>query len=165
MKATKKSKVTLVATVCALSLLTMQANASGRSFDYESDGNDLYTRGVLRQATAACTTLTTNKPLPTYVCCKLVKRVVTRNGHYRWHTIWRNTWVEGTCANANPYAIHDSVCGINSPVYSTGEPILGNCQFSTIKNKHLYYGRCYSHRYHHRYYGCGYRYRSDYGLE
>jgi hypothetical protein len=163
-KAKSKSAIALAVMACALSLVSLQANAGGRSFNYYAD-NDQYTRGLIRQATAACTTLTTNKPLPTYVCCKLI----TRTAHHRWHTVWRNTWVSGACMNANRYARHDSTCDINSPVYTTGMPILGNCQFSTIKNKHLYYHRAYYHGYKHKHYyytGYGYgRYYPSYGLE
>ncbi len=145
-----KSVLTCVAMVCAVSLVSLNANAEGRSFNYYSDG-DNYTRGFMRQATATCTTLTSNKPLPTYVCCKLVERT----GCHKWRTVWSGKWVSGSCASASPYARHDSSCDMNSPVITTGMPILGNCQFSTIKYEKLYKKYVKHWRHHHHYVGCG----------
>ncbi len=76
---------------------------------------------------AICTTGGTNIPLPRYVCCQLLDK--------KGHQIWGNTWVAGSCRNAHPYAMFDLGCRKNSPVYNTGKPILGTCQFSHITGK------------------------------
>lgn len=70
-----------------------------------------------------------NIQIPRYVCCELY----TKKGHH----IWRNTWVSGSCSNANPYAQRDVGCDIDSPVYGTGMPIQATCQFSASTGKYL----------------------------
>lgn len=144
MKAVTKKVILGLAVMLLAPMLVSQANA-GRSFNYwDEQGmtrkpvyhyghrhacccNKHHTcRNVYRSApvVAACTTSVSNKPLPTYVCCSLL----SRKGHY----VWRNTWVSGSCAVANPYARQDSGCRMNSPVYDTGLPIpqQGSCQFT-----------------------------------
>lgn len=71
---------------------------------------------------AICSTATTHSPLPNYVCCELE--------NHEKH-VWRDTWVSGSCKNADPRAYSDMGCNIDSPVYTTGKPIVGNCQFSS----------------------------------
>lgn len=76
---------------------------------------------------AMCTTGGTHIPLPRYVCCQLLDK--------KGYQIWGNQWVAGSCKKAHPYAIYDLGCRKNSPVYGTGKPIVGTCQFSHITGK------------------------------
>jgi len=76
---------------------------------------------------AMCTTSGTNIALPQYVCCQLL---------HKGRHVWRDTWVAGSCQNANPHAIYDMGCKVHSPVYGTGKPILGDCQFSWSTGKY-----------------------------
>lgn len=69
---------------------------------------------------AICITSGTNIPLPAYTCCQLNSK----------DSAFNQTWVPGSCQNAHPMAHLDSGCSIHSPVFGTGAPILGDCQFS-----------------------------------
>lgn len=75
---------------------------------------------------AYCTTVATNQPMIPYVCCQL-----TVKGRHGWHTAWHNTWVAGSCKNADYRARGDMGCAMNSPVYTTHAPIVGNCTFNS----------------------------------
>lgn len=80
---------------------------------------------------ALCTTAipNVNMPVQPFVCCQLLNR----EGHH----IWRDTWVFGSCKNANPGAIYDMGCKTYSPVYRTGMPIQASCQFSHSTGRYL----------------------------
>ena len=78
---------------------------------------------------AICSTGGTNIPLPYFVCCQLRDE--------RGHPIWRNTWVPTTCENADIRAAYDIGCRTASPLYGTGSPIIGNCQFSHSTGQYL----------------------------
>lgn len=77
---------------------------------------------------AICNTSGTYIPLPYYVCCQKL-----HNGHH----VWRDTWVATSCKNADVGAIYDMGCKTYSPVYGTGAPIIGDCQFSFSTGKYL----------------------------
>lgn len=77
---------------------------------------------------AFCKTAGTNIPLPNFVCCQKLQ-----NGHH----VWRDTWVATSCKNADPKAIYDMGCKIGSPVYETGMPLTGDCQFSFSTGKYI----------------------------
>lgn len=79
--------------------------------------------------TATCNANSSLNQYPQYVCCELL----SRHGHH----IWRDTWVAGSCKNADPRAHYDMGCDITSPVYTTGAPILGACQFSYSTGRYL----------------------------
>lgn len=94
-----------------------------------------YGRGMCNHPltpTATCYAAPNLSQLPQYTCCELLYKK-----HGVWHHAWRDTWVSGSCSNANPYARHDMGCDVNSPVYTTGRPIEGRCQFSDSTGKYL----------------------------
>jgi hypothetical protein len=82
---------------------------------------------------AICSTIVTNMPLPTYVCCELYD--------YKNHRhLFRDQWVSGSCKNANVNAEFDMGCTADSLVYGTNgpiPPIAGFCQFSYSTGKYL----------------------------
>ena len=81
---------------------------------------------------AVCSTIATNMPLPTYVCCKLY------DGQHKQY-VFRNMWVSGSCQNVNANARFDMGCKPTSLVYGTGStipPIATFCQFSYSAIKH-----------------------------
>ncbi len=77
---------------------------------------------------AICTTSGTDIALPYFVCCQKL-----HHGHH----VWRDTWVANSCKNADPRAIHDMGCRMHSPVFGTGAPIAGDCQFSFSTGKFI----------------------------
>jgi hypothetical protein len=82
---------------------------------------------------AVCSTIVTNMPLPTYVCCELYDTKHQRH-------IFRDQWVSGSCKNANMNATFDMGCTTESLVYGTNStipPIAGFCQFSYSTGKYL----------------------------
>jgi hypothetical protein len=82
---------------------------------------------------AVCSTIVTNMPLPTYVCCELYDYKHQRH-------IFRDQWVSGSCKNANVNAEYDMGCKADSFVYGTNAPIppiAGFCQFSDSTGKYL----------------------------
>lgn len=97
------------------------------SIEAKASCHHYYCRTSVNIPMAICTTGGTNIPLPRYVCCQLLDK--------KSHQIWGNTWVAGSCKKAHPYAIYDLGCRKNSPVYNTGKPILGTCQFSYFAGK------------------------------
>jgi hypothetical protein len=104
-------KLFLIPVIAAPLFFAMQANAC-----------HLHHSGWAHYPIAICATHATNAPLPVYVCCELEQK----NGHH----IWANTWVSGSCQNADPRAHNDMGCTSMSPVYGTNGPILAACQFS-----------------------------------
>jgi hypothetical protein len=95
--------------------------------------SDAKAHHVLFVPEAVCSTIVTNMPLPTYVCCELYD-----TKHHRH--IFRDQWVAGSCKNANPYATFDMGCRTDSLVYGTNEPIppiAGFCQFSHSTGRYL----------------------------
>jgi hypothetical protein len=95
--------------------------------------SDANAKRVLFVPEAICSTIVTNMPLPTYVCCRLYD-------YKQQHYVFRNQWVSGSCQNANVNAQFDRGCKPNSLVYGTNQsipPIAGFCQFSHSKDKCL----------------------------
>jgi hypothetical protein len=87
---------------------------------------------VLFVPEAVCSTITTNMPLPTYVCCELYDYKHKRH-------VFHDQWVAGTCKNANVNAKFDMGCKPDSYVYGTNAPIppiATSCQFSYSAIKH-----------------------------
>src|SRR5688572_12787328 len=82
-------------------------------------------RPVVPAPSAVCHVEATNQILPTYTCCKLAVY-----SHCTKKYLWRNTWVSGGCANADPRAKGDYGCSTTSPVFGTNGPIMATCQFS-----------------------------------
>ena len=96
-------------------LVTMQANADARNIAYFP--------------VAVCETAVNHTPLPAYICCEQLR--YTRHGV---HHVWRDTWVSGSCSNAD--ARGDMGCNANSPVFGSGIPISASfCQFSYSTGK------------------------------
>lgn len=94
--------------------------------------SDANAHRVLFVPEAVCSTIVTNMPLPTYVCCELLDE----DGHH----VFRDKWVSGSCKNASPYAHYDMGCKPDSLVYGTNEPIppiAGFCQFSYSTGKYI----------------------------
>jgi len=93
---------------------------------------DANARHVLFVPEAVCSTIVTNMPLPTYVCCEQLDR----NGHH----IFRDQWVSGSCKNANVNAHFDMGCKPDSLAYGTNQPIppiATFCQFSYSTGKYI----------------------------
>lgn len=111
------SVITWIIAFSVLFLVSTQANAHRLSGPYAP--------------VAMCTTAipNVNMPIQPYVCCQLLDK----NGHH----VWRDTWVFGSCKNADPYATRDMGCKTDSSVYGTNMPILGSCQFSDSTGKYL----------------------------
>jgi len=81
---------------------------------------------------AVCSTIVTNMPLPTYVCCGLYDRE-----HKKY--VFHNMWVSGSCKNADANARFNMGCKPTSLVYGTNSgipPIAGFCQFSFSAIRH-----------------------------
>ena len=76
---------------------------------------------------AICQTGGTHIPYPYYVCCKKIDKKGLS---------WQQKWVPTDCKNADPMAVLARGCRPKSPVYSTGLPIMGECQFSWLKMKY-----------------------------
>lgn len=100
------------AVISAVVLASTQASAHHRRL--------LVVAGPIYVPTATCVTNATKEPLPEYVCCKM------RDGN--GHMAWKNNWVSGGCRTIGAHVSFG--CGMASPVYGTGSPIIGQCQFS-----------------------------------
>jgi hypothetical protein len=116
----KSTMTTMIIGIClGLSMLLTTSNANASR--------------VLFVPEAVCSTIVTNMPLPTYVCCELYD-------YKHQHHIFRDQWVSGSCKNANINAEFDMGCKPDSLVYGTNHPIppiATFCQFSYSTGKYL----------------------------
>jgi hypothetical protein len=131
--ARSKRIITLCIMFLSLLFVTIDANAHYRYWGFHHDGFYAYGRHWDFVPRAMCVTPTIHAPMANYVCCELVKKS-PRTHH--WYHVWHDTWVAGTCKNADPYARGDMGCSVHSPVYTTGQPIIGDCQFSASTGKY-----------------------------
>lgn len=125
MKAVIKTSIKTVAVTCVVLLASLSQASAERSFNYFEE-NRTFREGVMPNDVAACTTLTTNIPMPTYVCCapdRGYKDMAYKDMGHDVH------WISGSCGSE-----HKALgCDMNTAVNTTGAPILGSCQFSTLK--------------------------------
>ena len=127
MKAFIKSKcktVAILAVFLAPLLVSLQANAHYHHKHWRYL-HEMYSQEWAYYPAALCSAYATGAVIPAYSCCELLKR--TKHGV---HHVWRDTWVSGSCKNANTYARGDMGCTIESPVYGTNSPITASCQYS-----------------------------------